>query len=91
MVKHLLQKLMKFYLCHEVSVFFGVLVSKEEVIEPLIWWKEHANKFLNVVFWVYQDFKLTWSKCFLLWGCSRACKVVISKLPTLALLMVYKN
>ncbi len=53
MVKHLLQNLMNFYLCHEVLVFFGVLVSREEVIKPLTWWKEHASKFLKVVFWAY--------------------------------------
>jgi hypothetical protein len=74
-----------------VLVFFGVLVSREEVIELLTWWKEHASKFLNVVFWAYQDFKLKWSKYFVLWGCSRACKDIISKLPTFALVMVYKN
>jgi hypothetical protein len=42
-------KKLEIYFCFKVLMLHGFLVSEEEV-KRLAWWKEHANKFPNVIF-----------------------------------------
>jgi hypothetical protein len=43
-------------LTSKLILFNGMIVSKEKVVQPLTWWKEHSMMFLHVSFLAMQIF-----------------------------------